>query len=100
MFWGGLLTTCCAAPFCVAALIDGSSFGMGTCFGFMSACVITGFPLMCCSTIAARRHSVKVYNSTCGVLDATAFESNHTPEPAVQLSLGPTSQGLGLSVQF
>lgn len=100
MFWGGLLTTFCAAPFCVGALLDGSSFGMGTCFGMMSACVITGIPLMCCSTIAARRHSVKVYNSTCGALDATALESKKKSESAVQLSLGTSANGLGLALQF
>lgn len=100
MFWGGMLTTFCAAPFCVGALVDGSSFGLGACFSMMSACILTGIPLMCCSTVAARRHSVKVYNNTCGMLDATAFESHKTPEQVVQLSLGPTSQGVGLSVQF
>jgi hypothetical protein len=81
-------------------LINGTSFGAGVCFGMMSACFLTGLPLMCASTTAARRHSVKVYNNTCGLIDATAFDANQSKAQTVQLSLGPTSQGIGLSVQF
>lgn len=101
MFWGGLLTTCCMAPFTVGAVLSNNSFGMGVCFGLMSTCILTGIPLMCCSTVAARKHSVKVYNNTCGLMDATAFEYNNPIDRStLQLSLTPTNNGVGLSLQF
>lgn len=99
MFWGGFTTTCCMIPFTLGALFSRSQFGMGACFGMMSACILTGIPLMGCSTIAARRHSVKVYNNTCGLLDISALDMYPVENP-VQMSFGTTSQGLGFSIQF
>lgn len=100
MFWGGMGTTICMIPFTLGAIFSDTEFGFGACFGMMSACIITGIPLMCCSTIAAKKHSVKVYNNTCGILDVSALQESSKNEVPIQLSLGPTSQGLGISLQF
>jgi hypothetical protein len=100
MFWGGLGTTVCMIPFTLGAIFSDSEFGMGACFGMMSGCIVTGITLMSCSTITARRHSVKVYNKSCGLLDATAFDSSRLKDTPIKLSVGTSNQGIGLALQF
>ncbi len=100
MFWGGLATTICMIPFTMGAIFSDNDFGMGACFGLMSTCIVTGIPLMCCSTVSARKQSAKVYNNTCGLLDMTSLQNTHLEDPQIKLSFTPTTYGLGLSLQF
>ena len=106
MFWGGMATTLLSVAFIGGALgiaIDGSSnegFGIGAFSGLAGLCFFTGIPIMCCSTISARKYSVKAYNNSCGLLDVTAFDGSLSTEVPLQLSLQSSSQGLGLALQF
>lgn len=106
MFWSGLASTLCAFPFIAGSIIAAESsnggngaFAIGACGGLAAICFYTGIPLMCCSTVSARKFSVKAYNNSCGLLDATAFDGALNNAP-LQLSLKPASQGLGLALQF
>ncbi len=105
MFWGGMFTTLCSVPFCLGGILciaggESDVFGMATCFAFMSTSFISGITIMSCSTITARRHSVKVYNNKCGLLDNTSWQSPATSEKPIQLSLGTSNQGIGMALHF
>ena len=104
MFWGGFAALYCVIPFTMGGIVSiGSNrdgFGFGTCIAFACMSGVTGITLMSCSTIAARKYSVKVYNRTCGATGTTAFEDSKKNEVPLQLSFGTTSQGLGMSLHF
>jgi len=107
MFWGGFATTLASIAFIGGSLgvsinyrsSSNEAIGIGICAGLAGVCFYTGIPVMSCSTISARKYSVRAYNNSCGLLDATAFEGSLNNAP-MQLSLKPASQGLGLALQF
>lgn len=94
--WAALLTI----PIGIDASYKSSIFGKV--YGAINATAYaaTGISLMCCSAFAARRYSVKEYNKINGFLDNTALNKKTANSHPMQLSLGQTSEGIGLALHF
>jgi len=113
MFWAGFGTFFIASPILIGSsmVVLGNAesarkkgnyydygygeFGILLGFGCLSWC--TGLTLMCASTSYARKHSVKAYNASYGSTPYTLAPTKKTP---VELHLGATGNGLGLSLHF
>lgn len=103
MFWSGF-GTCY-----IGALLMGTSFialdskskyevaDFGLMLGFGCLAGVTGLTLMCSSTAYARKHSVKAYNENYNANPYALAPNKNIP---VELRLGATDNGLGLSLHF